>query len=57
MPARVCKLNVAGGAVAVVVVGFDVERVDAGARLDADDGYAAAVGGDLLVAVLREDEP
>ena len=41
--------NVARGAVAVVVVGFDAEGLHAVAGVEADDSHAAAIGGDLLI--------
>ncbi len=45
--------NGAGGTVAVVVGGFDVEGVEVGAGCEVDDGDAAVVGGDLLVGCRR----
>ena len=43
--------NSGGDAVAVVVIGFDVEGLRAGGRVEMDDGDAAGVGGGALSRV------
>ena len=45
----ILKRNVAGGAVAVMVVGLDAKRIKARTRIDVDDCNAAAVSRDLLI--------